>query len=100
MWNSASPDIKNAYTKSYVMSWLNKPMVHGWTTKSRDIRPVSKAVEHALCSGSPRERYLVGGVGTILAFIDELAVSYYSNKKGNIFYFQFNIFSRGKKKTF
>lgn len=75
MWNSASPEVQKGYSKGYVMSWLNKPMVHGWTTKSRDISPVSGAVAHALCSDRPRARYLVGGLGTILSFIDEYAVN-------------------------
>jgi len=55
-------------------------MVHGWTTKSRDIGPVSRAIEGALCSKTPRDHYLVGGLGSILAFIDEYAVNVTINK--------------------
>jgi hypothetical protein len=72
MWENATPEVKTSYSKQYLMSWIPKPI--GTWPPNDDVTPVSKAVEHALISSSPKRRYLVDGYATKLFFIDEYTV--------------------------
>lgn len=71
MWESATPQVKESYSKRYLMSWLPKP-AEKWPPTD-DVTPVVKAVEHALMSDSPKSRYMVDGIGYKLSFLDEYA---------------------------
>lgn len=72
MWQRASPQIKETYSKRYLMSCLPTP-AEKWPP-SDDVTPVVKAVKHALVSESPKTRYLVDGIGCKFPFFDEYAV--------------------------
>ncbi|XP_053407152.1 D-beta-hydroxybutyrate dehydrogenase, mitochondrial-like [Mercenaria mercenaria] len=73
MWNSAPKHIKKDYTREYMLSWLPKPMAE-WPPKHHASLPVVLAADHAMCSDTPRPRYLVDGYGNRLSFIDDFAV--------------------------
>ena len=72
MWESARDEVKLSYSKKYLESWINPP-VGGWPPKA-DSTVVAKAAAHALCSASPKHRYLIQGKGSIVPFFDEFVV--------------------------
>ncbi|KAL4238763.1 hypothetical protein ACF0H5_003471 [Mactra antiquata] len=72
MWQSVREEVKEAYSWSYMEAMLSKP-VGGWPPKA-DSSVVARAVEHALCSGLPKYRYLIQGEGSIVFFADEFVV--------------------------
>lgn len=73
MWNSCSPQIKETYSKEYMLSWLPTSN-ETWPPNDGDISPILRAVEHALCATRPQARYLVDGYGKRISFIDEYGV--------------------------
>ena len=73
MWECASDEVKQAYSKQTMLSWV--PVPPSVTSEHGDITSVSKAVAHALCSPKPRARYIVSGYGNTVGFIDDMAVS-------------------------
>ncbi|XP_052765887.1 retinol dehydrogenase 16-like [Mya arenaria] len=74
MWKNASPEIRAAYPKEEEVKGNTPVMVHGWVANVNKCLPVARAVAHALRSEHPRARYLVGGYGTIVSFVDGFAV--------------------------
>lgn len=74
MWNLARHEVQTAYTKTYVHSWTNAPITRGWNSDADIMKPVSMAVQDALCNRFPNARYLVDGYGIVMSKFDEHAV--------------------------
>ena len=64
MWEEASDEVKQTYSKDYLLSWI-EPEVGGWESRG-DTSPVVKAAEHALTSSWPKSRYLISGSAVLL----------------------------------
>ncbi|KAL4238949.1 (2R 3R)-2 [Mactra antiquata] len=72
MWDQATPEVKKSYSKSYLMSWLPKPVAK-WPPEFDDISSLIRSVEHAISSETPNSRYMVDGKG-ITSFLDHYAI--------------------------
>lgn len=76
MWNAALPEVQTSYPLNDMTSGLPLPMAGSFHSQSDVIKPVIDVVAHALCSGRPKVRYLVDGVGFRCRFVDEYNVRF------------------------
>ncbi|KAL4238948.1 hypothetical protein ACF0H5_003652 [Mactra antiquata] len=70
MWNASSPQMRETYSKQYLLSWLPTSN-ETWPPNDGDISNILQAVEDAVCSSMPQSRYLIDGYGKHVSFIDE-----------------------------
>lgn len=59
-WDTASPDVKQAYGRAYIDA-LIEGVREGGQTYAPTLKPVIEAMEDSITSESPNERYLVDG---------------------------------------
>ena len=76
MWEKASEKVREAYKLDDLLSFVIKPSEFRWPP-GKELMPVVKAMEHAIRSPFPNDRYLVCGRAIRIRFVDEFVVCFF-----------------------